>query len=141
MNKIIKRFLLTGEKFMPELHLKQQGFTYNACGPFTKHREIIRNLEKQVIQNIYTETNQIYSATCSDSKDLTKRTISYKTLNNKGYEIARNCKYNGYQRALASIMQEWLHNNNVLLYSTYNEDKSVIAERFIKTLKAETHKK
>ena len=57
MNKIIKRFLLTGEKFMPELHLKQQGFTYNACGPFTKHREIIRNLEKQVIQNIYTETN------------------------------------------------------------------------------------
>ena len=141
MNKIIKRFLLTGEKFMPELHLKQQAFTYNACGPFTKHREIIRNLEKQVIQNIYTETNQIYSATCSDSKDLTKRTISYKTLNNKGYEIARNCKYNGYQRALASIMQEWLHNNNVLLYSTYNEDKSVIAERFIKTLKAETHKK
>ena len=141
MNKIIKRFLLTGEKFMPELHLKQQGFTYNACGPFTKHREIIRNLEKQVIQNIYTETNQIYSATCSDSKDLTKRTISYKTLNNKGYEIARNCKYNGYQRALASIMQEWLHNNNVLLYSTYNEDKSIIAERFIKTLKAETHKK
>ena len=39
------------------------------------------------------------------------------------------------------FMQEWLHNNNVLLYSMYNEDKSVIAERFIKTLKAEIHKK
>ena len=39
------------------------------------------------------------------------------------------------------LMQEWLHNNNVSLYSMYNEDKSVIAERFIKTLKAEIHKK
>ena len=39
MNKIIDKFLLTGDKFMPELHLKQPGFTYSACGPFTKHRE------------------------------------------------------------------------------------------------------
>ena len=39
MNKIINKFLLTGDKFMPELHLKQPGFTYSACGPFTKHRE------------------------------------------------------------------------------------------------------
>ena len=37
MNKIIHNFLLTGDKFMPKLHLKQQGFTYNAYGPFTKH--------------------------------------------------------------------------------------------------------
>ena len=38
MNKIINKFLLTGEKFMPELHLKQPGFTDSACGPFTKHK-------------------------------------------------------------------------------------------------------
>ena len=37
MNKIINKFLLTGDKFMPELHLKQPGFTYIACGTFTKH--------------------------------------------------------------------------------------------------------
>ena len=42
MNKIINKFLLTGEKFIPELHLKQPGFTYSACGPFTKHRERIQ---------------------------------------------------------------------------------------------------
>ena len=35
MNKILNKFLLTGDKFMQELHLKQAGFTYSACGPFT----------------------------------------------------------------------------------------------------------
>ena len=41
MNKIVNKFLLVGDKFMPELHLKQPGFTYCACGPFTKNKEII----------------------------------------------------------------------------------------------------
>ena len=41
MNKIINKYLLTGDKFMPELHLKQPGFTYSACGTFTTHRESI----------------------------------------------------------------------------------------------------
>ena len=49
MNRIINKFLLTGEKFMPELHLKQPGFTYIACGPFTKIGKEFKNLEKQVI--------------------------------------------------------------------------------------------
>ena len=42
MNKIINKFLLTGNKFMPELHLKQPGFIYSACLPLTKHRERIK---------------------------------------------------------------------------------------------------
>ena len=43
MNKIITKFLLNFyAKFMPELHLKQPGFTYSACGPFTKYRERIQ---------------------------------------------------------------------------------------------------
>ena len=46
MNKIINKFLLTGDKFMPELHLKQPGFTYGACGPFTKHREKIKKVRE-----------------------------------------------------------------------------------------------
>ena len=36
MNEIVNKFLLVGDKFMPEVHLKQLGFTYSACGPFTK---------------------------------------------------------------------------------------------------------
>ena len=39
MNEIANKFLLAGDKFMPEIHLKQFGFTYSACGPFTKERK------------------------------------------------------------------------------------------------------
>ena len=38
MNEIINKFLLVGDKFMPEMHLKQPGFTYSVCGPFTKNK-------------------------------------------------------------------------------------------------------
>ena len=41
MNETINKFLLPGNKFMPEMHLKQPGFTYSACGPFTKNKERI----------------------------------------------------------------------------------------------------
>ena len=41
MNNIINKFLLTGDKFMSEMHLKQSGFTYSTCGPFTKNKERI----------------------------------------------------------------------------------------------------
>ena len=49
MNKIINKFLLTGDKFMPELHLKQPVFTYSACGPFTNIMKEFENLDKQEI--------------------------------------------------------------------------------------------
>ena len=41
MNEIVNKFLLVGDKFMPEMHLKQPDFTDNACGPFTKNKERI----------------------------------------------------------------------------------------------------
>ena len=44
MNEIINKFLLVGDKFMPEMHLKQPSFTYSACGPFTKNKERIEKL-------------------------------------------------------------------------------------------------
>ena len=42
MNEIVNKFLLAGDKFMPEMHLKQPGFTYSACGLFTKNKERIQ---------------------------------------------------------------------------------------------------
>ena len=39
MNNTINKFLLAGDRIMPEMHLQQPGFTYSACGPFTKHKE------------------------------------------------------------------------------------------------------
>ena len=41
MNEIVNKFLLAGDKFMPEIHLKEPGFTDSACGPFTKNKQRI----------------------------------------------------------------------------------------------------
>ena len=62
MNKIINKFLFTGDTFMPEMHLRQPGFTYSACGPFTKNKERIQKIKKQEIQAILTKMNLIKHA-------------------------------------------------------------------------------
>ena len=46
MNKIVNKFLLAGDKFMLEMHVKQPGFTYSACGPFTKNKERIQKFNE-----------------------------------------------------------------------------------------------
>ena len=58
MNEIVNKFLSAGDKFMPEMHLKQPGFNYSACEPFTKNKEF-KNLKKQEIQTIFTKMNLI----------------------------------------------------------------------------------
>ena len=45
MNETINNFLVKGNKFMPEMHLKQPGFTYSTCGPFTKTKDRINKFE------------------------------------------------------------------------------------------------
>ena len=58
MNAIVNKFLLAGDKFMPEMNLRKPGFTYSACGHFTKNKEIIKKIiKKQDIQNIFIKTN------------------------------------------------------------------------------------
>ena len=59
MNNIINKFLLTGDKFMPEMHLRQPRFVYSACGPFTRHKERIKELKVQVIRVIFIKMNSI----------------------------------------------------------------------------------
>ena len=55
MNEIVNIFLLAGEKFMPKMHLKQPGFTYSPCGPFTKKKKELKNLCIQEIQTLFTK--------------------------------------------------------------------------------------
>ena len=62
MNEIVNKILLAGDKFMAEMHLKQPGFTYIACGPFTKNKERIQSLKKQEIQAIFIKMNLIKHA-------------------------------------------------------------------------------
>ena len=57
MNEIVNIFLLTGDKFVPEMHLKQPRFTYSACGSFTKNKKVFKSLKKQQIQDIFARKN------------------------------------------------------------------------------------
>ena len=49
INEIVNKFLLVGDNFMPEMHLKQPDFIYSACGPFTKNKERIEKLEIEIL--------------------------------------------------------------------------------------------
>ena len=53
MNEIVNKCLLASDRFMPEMHLKQPGFTYSACGPFTKSKERIQKLKKNRRYDLY----------------------------------------------------------------------------------------
>ena len=103
MNEIVHKFLLAGDKFMPEMHLKQPGFTYSACGPFTKNKERIQKF-KETGDTSYIYKNELDKACFQhdmayvDFKDLAKRTASDKILRDKEFNIAKNPKYDGYQR-------------------------------------------
>ena len=108
MNKIINnKVLLTGDKFIPELHLKQPKFTYSACGLFTKHKQRIQKFMQTGDTN-YIYRNDIdkvcftHDAAYTNSKDLTKRTAVDKVLRDKAF--ANNLKHNGYQRSLAAMI-------------------------------------
>ena len=95
MNKIINKLSLTEDKVMPELHLKQPGFTYSACGPFTKHCKRIPKFRKTgnlkyIYKNELDKACFAHDAAYSDSNDLAKRTISDKILKNRACAIARN---------------------------------------------------
>ena len=92
MNKIVNKFLLVGDKFMPEMHLKQSGFTYSARGPFTKNKERIDKF-MQTGNTDFIYKNELHKACFQDdmaqgkSKDLAKRTQSDKVLRNKVFKI------------------------------------------------------
>ena len=59
MNEIVNKLLLAGDKFMPEMHLKQPGFTYSALDHLLKTKKEFKNLKKQEIQTIFTKMNFI----------------------------------------------------------------------------------
>ena len=109
MNKIVNKFLLAGGNFMPEMHLKQPGFTYSACGPFTKNKERIQIFnETGVTSYIYKDeldkTCFQYDIAYRNFKDLKRRIASNKILRDKAFNMTKNLKYDGYQRGLASIV-------------------------------------
>ena len=111
-SNVINKFLLAGDKFMHEIHLRQPQFTYSACGPFTKHEQRIQKFRETggtnyIYKNELDKACFVHDAAYSDSKDLTKRTIADKILKNKAFDIAKDPKYDGYQRGLASMLYKF----------------------------------
>ena len=97
MNNVINKFLLVGDKFMPEIHLRQAQFTYSACGPFTKHEQGIQKFKETgdtnyVYKNELDKACFVHDVAYSDSKDFTKRTVADKILKNKAFDIAKGIK-------------------------------------------------
>ena len=108
----MNKFLLAGDKFMIELHLKQPGFTYGACGSFNRNKERIETF-MQTGNTEFSYRNELdkacfqHNMTYGKSKDLAKRTQSDKALRDKAFNTASDSKYNGYQRGLASMVYKF----------------------------------
>ena len=107
MNEVFNKFLLAGDTFMPEIHLKQPGFTYIACEPFTKNKERIQKFRqagdtsficKNELHKVCFQHDMVYR----DLKELARRTASDDVLRDKAFNIAKNPQYDGYQRGLVS---------------------------------------
>ena len=109
MDNVINKFLLVGDKFMPEMHLRQPRFVYSACGPFTRHKERIKKF-KRTGDTRYIYRNELdkacfqHNSVYADHKDLINRTEADKVLRDKAYDTASNPKYDGYQRGLVSMV-------------------------------------
>ena len=149
MNETVKNFLLAGDKFMPEMHLKQPGFTYSVCGPFTKNKKQIQKF-KETGDASYIDKNELDKAyfqhdmADEDFKDIVERTDSDKILRDKAFNIAKNPKYDGYQKGLASMVYKFFdkksEGSGVNIEVKHNEQlakelhKSIIRKLKIRTV-------
>ena len=125
MNKITSKVLLTREKFMSEMHLRQYGFTSSACGPFTKNRKSTKiKLKKTTGDSWYIYQNELdkgcfqHDMVYGDFIDLPRRVTSDKVLCDKAFNVAKYPKY-GYQRGLVSIVYKFLI--KILLLGMHNQ--------------------
>ena len=94
---------------MPEIHLRQPGFTYSICGPFTKNKERIKKY-KETGNSRYIYKNELDKAcfkhdmAYKDFKDLPRRTAAHKVLRDKAFNVAKNPEYDEYYRGLPSMV-------------------------------------
>ena len=112
INNIINKFLLAGDKFMSEMHLRQPKFVYSACGPFTRHKERIKEFKRTgdtrlLYRNELDKACFKHDAAYAKYRDVENRLISDQKLRNSACDIGSNPKYDGYQRGLASMVYKF----------------------------------
>ena len=118
MNNIINKFLLAGDKFMPEMHLRQPQFIYSSCGPFTRHKERIKKFKqtgdtRHIYRNELDKACFQHDSAYADNKDLINGTKVDKVLRDKAYDVASHPEYYGYQRGLASMVYKFFDKTSV----------------------------
>ena len=144
MNNLINKFLLAGDKFMPEMHFRQPQFVYSACGPFTRHKERIKEF-KRTGDTRYIYRNELdkacfqHDSANADHKDLINRTEADKFLRDKASDIASNSKYGGYQRGLASMVYKFFDKKSMdtglkKLRNTTMPSSSILADELHKPI-------
>ena len=101
---------------MSEMHLRQPGFTYSGCGPFTKNRNnwtIYANRNTDFIyKNELDKACFQHDMAYGKAKDLVRRTQSGKVLRDKAFNIASDPIYDGYQRGLTSMVDKFFDKNS-----------------------------
>ena len=114
LNGIINKLLLAGDRFYatPDMHLRQPQFTCSACGPFIKNKERIQKFKetgstKYIYRNELDKACFQHDMAYGDFKDLARRTAADKFLRDKAFNIAKDPKYYGYQRGLASVVYKF----------------------------------
>ena len=102
---------------MPEMRLRQPGFTYSVCGTFTKNKERIQKFigtgdSRYIYQNELDKACFQHCMAYGDFKDLTRKTASDKILRDKAFNIAKNPKCDRYQCGLASMVFNFFDKKN-----------------------------
>ena len=144
MNNIINKFLLAGDKFMPEMHLRQPRFVYGACGPFTRHKERIKKFKQTgdtrcIYRNGLDKACYQHDSAYADHKDLVNRTEADNVLRDKAYDTASNPEYDGYQRGLACIVYKFFDKKSTgsgfkKLKNTTKPSSSILADELHKPI-------
>ena len=111
-SRLLSSLFLLGDKFMPEMHLNLHivpGFTYSACRSFTKNKERIQKFKetgdsRYIYQKELDKACFQHDMAHGDFKDITRRTASDQILRDKAFNIAKNPKYDRYQRGPALMV-------------------------------------
>ena len=116
MNEIVNKILLEGDKFMSEMHLRQSGFTYSAYGPKNKER-IEKFRETGDLRHIYQREldKTCFQHDMAYGVELLKRTFEEKVLRHTAINTAKDPKYDGYQRGLASMVDKCFDKKTLML--------------------------
>ena len=128
MNAMVNKLFLAEDTVMSEMHLKQPGLTYNACGPFTIKYKINEKIQRNWrFRNIY--QNKLDQACFQHDmasgwfKDLNRRRTADKVLHDKAFNLDKNLKCNSYQSGLTSTWT-WFINvfiKNILVEQLKNK--------------------